>query len=368
MSIGLSELLATLTDEERGKACCHLVQLFGCLQAMPGVRVLEEYSQVFDMEKLSAHAERYILEYHGTFGELLLDGAELRRILEKAAGDMGCGGFSLIRQGKETNAFTRTTEKGAAKVKRVAGGLVRLLPNNVDDCYITLTDIDVIRGLRASTFQLLDMLTVQEREGVARVRLDKYMELRGLKDTKAARELVKADLETLARAAIHIHDGKGFMECALIADRGIRHGVIAVSFGKSFAELLRNYKPMPYPRLLYRVNTHKNPHAFYLLRRISEHKNMNYTKSNADILSVKTLLDACPEMPKYEWVNAGARQLSKRIIEPFERDMCALSTVLSWEYAEPLPDAVDWETFSNSLVRVKWESYPERQPPRKKSK
>ena len=57
---------------------------------------------------------------------------------------------------------------------------------------------------------------------------------------------------------------------------------------------------------------------------------MNIGKNNEDIISVKALLSDAPYIPSYEKVMKTGRQLNQRIIEPFERDMDALSETLCW--------------------------------------
>ena len=61
------------------------------------------------------------------------------------------------------------------------------------------------------------------------------------------------------------------------------------------------------------------------------------------------------------------RQLDQRIIKPFERDMDALQSTLSWHYChslnEPLTEeelaVMDYETFKELLVFTSWHNYPD---------
>ena len=79
---------------------------------------------------------------------------------------------------------------------------------------------------------------------------------------------------------------------------------------------------------------------------------MNLGKLNENVISVKTLIDACPNFPTYEDVMGGAGQISKRIINPFERDMDSLSPGISWEYQRESPK--NYSDFINSNIIIHW--------------
>ena len=124
---------------------------------------------------------------------------------------------------------------------------------------------------------------------------------------------------------------------------------------------------MPVQPQLWQLNPKKHPHSYFLLRKIMEHKNMNIGKPNEDLISTKALLSVCGTIPSYDEMRTGARQVTKRIIDPFERDMNALADTLTWEYCHksgsPLTDkeleTFDYQTFSNTLILIHWNSYPE---------
>ena len=124
---------------------------------------------------------------------------------------------------------------------------------------------------------------------------------------------------------------------------------------------------MPYPAQLQTLNSKRNPNSYYLLRKIAEHKNMNIGKKNENIIAVKTLLSVAPFLPTYEEVMETGRQLDQRIIKPFERDMDALETTLSWHYChsldQPLTDeelsTMSYATFEELLIHTEWRNYPD---------
>ena len=61
------------------------------------------------------------------------------------------------------------------------------------------------------------------------------------------------------------------------------------------------------------------------------------------------------------------RAISRRIIEPFERDMDALEDTLTWTYCHsnntPLTDeelsSMSYDTFISLLIKIDWKQYPD---------
>lgn len=145
-------------------------------------------------------------------------------------------------------------------------------------------------------------------------------------------------------------------------------GKAKVIFDYDFAFLLsRSGYVMFYHPNLYRINANINRHSYYLGRKMCEHYNgivrdyeaetiKNGTKiitKNANRLSVKNLIKVCPDLPGYDEVMESDRAVRRRIIEPFERDMYALSEkygiLTTWRYCnkkgKPLSDE-QWQSLS----------------------
>lgn len=283
--------------------------------------------------------------------------------------------FSTIRQGNATNALTklRAVEGRTATIDTVTG-TATITKGNFS---VTIPNYDKLSGLKTSTYQLLDAITVAFTETGAKspaviIPLTAYMERRGLKDRKEAKNQVKADLEVLRQASITGEEKRGKNTSSYsfvnIADSGEirRNGDIVFTFGNTFYQMLLGYPVMPYPAQLQTLNNKRNPNSYYLLRKIAEHKNMNIGKANEDIIAVKTLLSVAPFIPSYEEVMRADKHLDQRIIKPFERDMDALTDTLNWEYChhngQPLADAelpVNYDLFKELLVKLSWKSYPD---------
>lgn len=283
--------------------------------------------------------------------------------------------FSKIRQGTATNTLTKV--KANTKRNTIMDPITKIAKIMQKDFCITIPNFMKFTGFRTSTYQLLDALTTVLTETGTKnptvvLSLEEYMAKRGLKDKKEARKQVTEDLDALFNTTISFKEKtkngqtRDFQDIRIIDSKGIRKGIINVSFGMTFYKILSGYPVMPYPAQLWAINGKRNPNSFYLLRKISEHKNMNIGKKNEDIISVATLLQISPNIPAYEDVMKANEHPTRRIKEPFERDMDALKETLTWTYCHsnntPLTDEeiknLNYNTFIKLLVKIDWNQYP----------
>ncbi len=284
--------------------------------------------------------------------------------------------FSTMHQGQSTNALTKLrVVEGKNTVIDAITGTATIKSG---DFTITIPQYEQLAGLKTSTYQLLDAITVALTENGAKsptviISLSNYMHRRALKDRKEAKNQVKADLEVLRQASITWEEKRGNATSSYsfvnIADSGEikRNGDIVFTFGNTFYNILLGYPVMPYPDQLQSINNKKNPNSYYLLRKISEHKNMNVGKKNENTLAVATLLAAAPFIPSYDEVMKGNKNLTDRIMTPFERDLDALNETLSWHYAHsndtPLTDKelaeMNFDIFKSLMIYTQWNTYPD---------
>jgi len=284
--------------------------------------------------------------------------------------------FTKIRQGTATNKLTKIDSHKKKPDTDIATGLAKIKQKDFEVAILNNTKI---QGLRQSAHQLLDALTEVfteqggEKSPKITLSLKDYMKKRRFNDEKAARQQVKEDLETLSSIKLSFTqklrggESKEYFNLALLGSHGIKNGIITVYLDTAFCTLLSGYNIMPYPRLLWKLSERINPNSFYFLRKISEHKNMNFDDRNANVISVMTLLNATPNIPSYEEVMKTGQHLAQRIIEPFERDMDALIEVISWIYCHSngaeLTDEelrnMNYEIFIKLYVKIYWTLYPD---------
>ena len=287
--------------------------------------------------------------------------------------------FRTIHQGVSTNALTkaRAVPGENMRVDRISGEATITIGN------LTLRIpkyTELFQDLKTSTHQLVDTLVIELTETGARnptviLTVAEYMKQRGLRDRKEAKKQLTADLAILTGYALTWDETRGKETLPYAGVAVTDHWVwadkqktaVAFTFGYTFFQILKGYPVMPYPALLQRINAKRNPHSYYMGRKIAEHKNMNYGKKNEDLIAVKTLLESSPYFPSYDEVIRTDRHLDQRIISPFERDLNALDDILTWEYChsmgKPLTDeelqTMSYRDFEELLVKITWRNYPE---------
>lgn len=234
--------------------------------------------------------------------------------------------------------------------------------------------------LRPSAQKLLDACTIiltQQNKyrgegGELKTRviipLERYMEFCGIPLTKASkdktRRKVKEDLDTLFHIFLEWTETSGrtpkdFSKMRICDEIDFDNGNIIFSFSMSMARYLTNSYIMQYPMELLKVDE-RNPNSYCIGKKLSIHNSIdnNKRKGTAHILSVKSLLDVCPDIPTYEQVLAKGRQLEQRIKKPLETALNSLNFI-SWEYCNskgvPLTEeqlqATDYSTFINLYIK-----------------
>lgn len=114
-------------------------------------------------------------------------------------------------------------------------------------------------------------------------------------------------------------------------DPGI--GVARAVFAPEIIKYFLNHPQIGYVSTrIFKIDFKKFAHAFYIYYKMSLHHGMNANKSNSNLLSVASLLDATPSLPSYE--EAGKR-VSQLIRDPFEKNLNYLvqdGFLVDWSY------------------------------------
>ena len=309
--------------------------------------------------------------------------------------------YRPILQNKATNALAHTTSK------RLKGGQYDTVGRaKVDDVEIILDDftnlslsVPTTKVLDACVLELTKELphgqqgekTVEDCREVT-LSVEDYMDLCGTRDRKETRRQLNESIRALfdvsvkytERRYVKGKNGKSKLEetewNARIFDAtafdklkpAVQNGYVKVKFSYDIAKFLLNAQIMPYPMGLFRINLSNNRHAWHLGRKLAEHHNMNYRKTNSNTISVKKLLEACPELPSYEDLRKGAGQVKKRLMDPFKRDMDELKrlgVLTDWRYCQKgdaaltkkqteKPEYKEWIEWN---VAFEMEDYPRRE-------
>ena len=277
--------------------------------------------------------------------------------------------YHMLVQGKASNKLQkRITQKIADPAQLDLYGHGSIIEA---DFKLFIRGYKEIATVKQTAAMLLDSLMIQAtKEGLqntlVRLPLQDYMAMRGLKDEKEARAQVKQDINALERVSFE-YKGIGKQKDAWlrISIAGgtvgqIKNGDIIFRFNQDWFDSFKESGKlmfMQFPREALQANVKYHPYTYWLARKLAEHKRMNIGKPNEDVISVNTLIAACPNFPSYEDVITGNRAVNRRIIEPFERDMDVLKQSLTWHYIEAEPPT-DYKSFIAATIAVRWNAYP----------
>jgi len=365
--------------------------------------IRDYYSQIYSYDKLDPIVNEIIKQIYGAEAadryitaedtlQLQVNEATAREIVEAMQQPQTARilellpAFHTIKQGSATNKLARMKTRITDPVQLTLYGDAIIKDKDLQLFIRKYSEL--ANGIKQSAMLLLDALVIKATEGrqgdpLVRLPLKEYMEMRGLKLTKGntdrTRGQVHEDLDALSRAFISFTDKKrdpktrkyknhNYLDVNICdAKGGTEDGVIIFKFGATFYDLLQSYPVMPYPKEILTFNLKYNPHSPRLLRRITEHKNMNYFHPNGDIISVQTLLEACPELPKYSELGEAV-QTSKRIMDPFARDLDAIKSI-KWHYCGAKGAEIDppltYADFAKAYIKIIWLEYPERKSEKK---
>ena len=272
--------------------------------------------------------------------------------------------FVMIKQSRETNKFLEITDKnvdvdsitGVAKMRNKRGDMTVNVP------LAGLQELKLDPGTHMFFTYLLYELTKApcSAEEIC-VPFNDYMKARGLKDKKSALEAACKYMAVLKGASFSLQTDDSY-KFINIADSGsVNSKTIFFKPTSTFLKSLGKLKPLPTIWGFFKINPHKNPYSVYLL-----HKLLELKRENGDrIVSVKSLTDGMNNLPTKEEESCGSRHVTRNIIEPFERDLDALSWCLAWEYCgeketeAPKDVSSNFSSFINSYIKVRWLSYPD---------
>lgn len=286
--------------------------------------------------------------------------------------------YSMIAQGTITNELTKVTPTKHSQPVRI-DNVAKTITYQKGNLSIIIPYSKEFEGLKDSTYHLLDAITrefTRTGERTVILRMADFMELRGLKDKREVAKQINADLNVLTSIKISWESTEkykgiksfGYINIAEKGEFYTRPSRIEFIFTQSFYDILKTYNPMPYPDKLFRINSKRHPYSRALGRKIAELKNMDFGKTKEDILTVANLLEQCFGMPTYEEVMKGNRDVKRRIIDPFIRDMDALEEegICSYHFLHkdntPLTDKeldrISYNDFITLKVIITWFDYP----------
>ena len=244
-----------------------------------------------------------------------------------------------IPQNPLLNNYNNITEKDKIFITR--GGNATITSKNEK---LTLSidgynQLDMQR-IRHSLHKLFSMILIEainnyKMKQLVLIPLRQYMDECKLKDVKEARIQINQDLEILFRSRVSYHDNyndkksPNYLDVRLITSKGIENSKIVVKLTDELCSILNNSpnnKRMLFDTRVLGISSKKNPNSYYLATKLKQHFRTNINKKNHNIISVKSLIEACPFLKYFE----KKKEKSKTIIEPFYRDMEQISQIVEW--------------------------------------
>jgi hypothetical protein len=295
--------------------------------------------------------------------------------------------FFTIRQGTATNELPKLkAKKENTKVDKVErtvtvtqGDFSITVPNNpslegIVDQNIAEIELPVFRLSTNLLFEAIKLVFTEEGGKSAEVLfpVERYMNLRGLKDKKEARKQIEEDLESLFNARISFREKlsngnvKNYRDIRILGDKGIENNIIKVVFTQAYYSILSNYSVAYYSPYLFTYNWRNKPVSFYLSKKLSDHRKMNLGKRNENIISVKSLLESASIIPSYEVVRNTDKHVDQRIFSALADGLDKLHKDLSWYWCyrdgTPIPEEeltpIKYEIASKWLVHIEWKDDP----------
>ena len=166
----------------------------------------------------------------------------------------------------------------------------------------------------------------------------------------------------------------------LIYKYSISKGKIIIYFDQDAAKMLVNGGVIQYPTCLL-LHDNRNPNAYNIGYKMAFHNSMdnNAAKGTESTLSVKKLLEACPEIPTYEKLQErGQRNWKdkiKKILESNLEEQIKIGLISQWEYRDPATGKVykpqdaqqlTWVQYSRLMVDFIMVSPPDQTERRQK--
>lgn len=201
--------------------------------------------------------------------------------------------------------------------------------------------------------------------------LKKYAKLRGISATKQGLQKLKTsilkymgELKKIEYRACERIDGKK-VESGTIGINGgtavVLRGVIYWNYNQTLFQQLMKIAPTDYPKELWAQDPRGN--AFFFGRHIALNRRMNEGKPGREKIRMKTLIETSPNLPTYDEVMSGNRNLSARIIRPTIESLDALETLYYDVYDADgnlieHPESMNYQTFINSYIVVDYTDYP----------
>lgn len=280
-------------------------------------------------------------------------------------GQKGRTGYEKLLHGPGTDNGLRASKRRMKRKEKITpAGLEIIGEQIIDGVNVELSNFDSLK-LTDSARKLFHILAIKLTKQVPylataeqilkgrRVSLswNEYMSFCGLTDRKEARKQATNNIGAIYNFSLEWDEKskiidpetgkrkyrKTHWKARLIDKQGIDEiitdGGITVYFTVDIAQYLSQAYIMQINLQTLAIDNNKFRHAYSLAIKLYAHYFQNAGKYKHVRISVESLLEACPEMPRPEEVKS--RHYSQQIIDPFEENINALQeagSIEEWHY------------------------------------
>ena len=279
--------------------------------------------------------------------------------------------FYLILQGKVTNLLPTIQTKN-----QKAGGQ-RNVSISKSNYKFTIKEYDELKnGIPTYVYQFFDCLLLHftstgSKSAQIRLPLKDYMEMRGLKNIKEARQNVLDSMSILKKIEYNVFENtrgkkpKWSGTISLFGGTGIiRNGIIQFNFNEDFYKTLCQYHTMEVSYQALQLNTHKNPNSYHFLKYISLNYRINEGKQRQNTITIRALTEKSPALPSFDDVAQSDRAFNRRIVQATFRDLDILQSISYTVVSADDDDITDkkydlsYEDFITSKIVIDYSAWP----------
>ena len=245
--------------------------------------------------------------------------------------------FRKIAQNKVTNLLPAVMKQGwqlqlggdaISKIGKGIGQVTYKLEASAQAGVLQTVDVMLLRCLQIKLHE-------HSNDDMTYLPIREYAELRGRSTTKENLQEIRKEAEQSIRRLANLSaDYKEKVNGRFVPSGGVRinggtfiikQGVICWNWNPVFKDHLLRLAPMQFTVQALKADPRTN--TFFYSDKIDQHYRMNEGKPNANIISVKALLDNAPNVQSIDEIKKTRQSPKRRIIEPFFKDLDALDTL-----------------------------------------
>ena len=228
---------------------------------------------------------------------------------------------------------------------------------------VTPISVKTANGMKTLVIFLQEYAKHKNEKGDVRISLDEIQQLRNYNNVRTARKQTLAALKELSKIGFQVKErGKSSGFIRLNGGTAtIKKGLVYWNWNQDFKPIVDNsckqLANVPLEGLA--TDDGKNPNAFYITWLLSTSYRMNEGKPREGEISVKTIIDYCPDLKKYE----NSSRIRQMIMEPLIRDLDSLEW-LNYTWHAPTGEKIDdiyslsGKEFLKCYIKVDFSDFP----------